>query len=166
MRGILALFRDLDSTVDAIHDLKKQRAGEVTVFSPTPRHEIEHAINTPASPVRLFTLIGGLVGVTCGYWVAIWISNYWPMVVGGKAFASWVPYTIIGFEVMVMFGALATVVGMMASSRIPRLTMMVGYDPRVSAGHYGIFVECPPEKQRDVEQLLRSHGAEEVRGER
>ena len=42
-------------------------------------------------------LIGGLLGVTFGYWVAIWISDYWPLVVGGKPVASWVPYTIIGF---------------------------------------------------------------------
>ena len=29
--------------------------------------------------MRRFTLIGGLLGVTFGYWVAIWISDYWPL---------------------------------------------------------------------------------------
>jgi hypothetical protein len=33
-------------------------------------------------------------------------------VVGGKAIGSWIPYTIIGFEVMVLVGALSTVFGM------------------------------------------------------
>jgi hypothetical protein len=87
-------------------------------------------------------------------------------VVGGKPVASWVPYTIFGFEVMVLFGALATVAGLFINSRIPRLTMTVGYDPRFSDGSFGIWVECPPEKQRAVEDLLRSHGAVEVRGAR
>jgi len=58
------------------------------------------------------------------------------------------------------------VAGLFINSRIPRLTMTVGYDPRFSDGSFGIWVECPPEKQRAVEELLRNHGAVEVRGER
>lgn len=166
MRGIVAVFPRLDDTVDAIHALKKARLGEVTVYSPTPRHELDHAIDAGPSVVRRFTLIGGLLGCTFGFWIAIWASDYWPMVVGGKPIASWVPYTIFGFEVMVLFGGLATVFGMFINARIPRLTMTVGYDPRFSGGDYGIWVECPPEKARDAEALLREKGAVEVRSER
>ncbi len=44
--------------------------------------------------------------------------------------------------------------------------MTVGYDPRFSDDSFGIWVECPPDKLRLVEDLLRQHGAVEVRGER
>jgi hypothetical protein len=165
MRGVLGAFRELDATVDAIEDLKKQNF-EVTVYTPTPRHEIEHAVHPPTSPVRRYTLIGGLLGVTFGYWIAIWISEYWPLVVGGKAIASWIPYTIIGFEVFVLIGALSTVFGMFIHSRVPKITMTVGYDPRFSHGDYGIFVETSPEQVRAAEETLRRHGAVEVRNER
>ncbi len=166
MPGVIGAFRELDSTVDAIAALKKEKLGEITVYSPTPRHELEHAIDAGPSVVRRFTLIGGLLGATFGWWIAIWISDYWPLVVGGKAIASWVPYTVFGFEVMVLFGALSTVVGLFINSRIPRLTMTVGYDGRFSHGDYGIWVECPPERAAAAESLLRKHGAVEVRGER
>jgi ActD protein len=167
MSGVVGAFRDLDAAVDAIEALKKERIGDFTVYTPTPRHEIEHAVDArKPSPVRLFTLFGGLFGATCGYWIAIWSSDYWPLVVGGKPIASWVPYTIFGFEVMVLFGGLATVVGLFIQARIPRLTMTVGYDPRFSHGDYGIWVACPPERAAAAESLLRSHGATEVRGER
>jgi hypothetical protein len=166
MRGIVGVFRELDSVVDAIGALRKERPGEMTVYSPTPRHELDHALQHGPSMVRRFTLFGGLFGATCGYWIAIWVSDYWPLVVGGKPVPSWVPYTIFGFEVMVLFGALATVAGLFISSRIPRLTMTVGYDPRFSDGDFGIWVACPPEKQEAVEELLRKHGAVEVRGAR
>lgn len=166
MRGIVGIFRELDAVVDAIGALRKERPGEMTVYSPTPRHELDHALHHGPSVVRRFTLFGGLFGATCGFWIAIWASDYWPLVVGGKPIASWVPYTIFGFEVMVLFGALSTVAGLFINSRIPRLTMTVGYDPRFSDGSFGIWVECPPEKQRAVEELLRNHGAVEVRGER
>jgi molybdopterin-containing oxidoreductase family membrane subunit len=116
--------------------------------------------------VRRFTLIGGLLGVSFGYWIPIWISDYWPIVVGGKPVASWVPYTIIGFELMVLIGSLSTVFGMFAVSRIPRLTMTVGYDGRFSHGDYGIWVPVGPERMAAAADLLRKHGAVEVRNER
>lgn len=166
MRGVLAHFKELDSLVEAIEDLKAKKTGDITVYTPTPRHEIEHAIHAPPSKVRMFTLIGGLCGVTFGYWIAIWVSDYWPLVVGGKPIASWVPYTIFGFEVMVLVGALSTVAGLFITSRIPKLTMTVGYDPRFSSGDYGLWLECAPDYANEAAALLRGHGATEVRSER
>lgn len=166
MQGILGVFRELDCTVDAVTALKKEKAGDVTVYAPMPRHEIEHAIHAGPSVVRRYTLTGGLLGVTFGYWIAIWVSRYWPLVVGGKPVSSWVPYTIIGFEVMVLFGSLATVAGLFVNARLPRISMTVGYDPRFSDGSFGVWVECPPDRQEAVTALLRRTGATEVRGER
>ena len=101
-----------------------------------------------------------------GYWIAIWTSDYWPLVVGGKAIASWIPYTIFGFEVMVLVGGLATVFGMFALARVPRLTATVGYDARFSHGDFGIWVEAEPEQATTAEQIMLRHGAAEVRHER
>ena len=165
MRGVLGHFRELDSAVAAIMALKKERLGNVTVFTPTPRHEFETALEPPRSPVRMYMLIGGLAGCVFGYWIAIWSSAYWPLVVGGKAIASWIPYTIFGFEVFVLVGALSTVAGLFIHARIPRLTMTVGYDKRFTHGDYGIWVECPPERLASAGELLREHGAVEVRNE-
>jgi hypothetical protein len=166
MQGVLAAFREIDSAVEAIQDLRKKGFNDITVFTPTPRHEFEEVLQPPKSGVRKFTLIGGLLGVTFGYWVAIWISDYWPIVVGGKPVASWVPYTIIGFELMVLYGSLSTVFGMFALSRIPRLTMTVGYDARFSHGDYGVWVVAGPDRVKQVADLLTQHGALEVRNER
>jgi hypothetical protein len=166
MQGVMGAFLELDSTVSAIEDLKKKRIGDVTVYSPTIRHELDHAIDAPVSVVRRFTLVGGLLGVSFGYWIAIWSSDYWPLITGGKATASWIPYTIIGFEVMVLVGALSTVAGMFINSRIPRLSTTSGYDPRFSGGHFGIFIACDDAKAGQAESLLREHGAVEVRREK
>jgi len=166
MQGVLAAFREIDSTVHAVEELRREKFTDITVYTPTPRHEFEDALQSPESPVRRFTLAGGLLGVTFGYWIAIWVSEYWPLVVGGKAIASWIPYTIIGFEVMVLVGGLSTVFAMFANSRIPRLTMTVGYDPRFSHGDYGVWVVADPDRAPAAAEVLRKHGALEVRNER
>lgn len=165
-RGIVGVFAELDSTVDTIEELKGKKLGSLTAYSPTPRHELEHAIDPPQSAVRKFTLIGALSGVIFGYWIAIWGSEYWPLVVGGKAISTWLPYTVFGFEVMVMVGALSTVFGMFYLAGIPRLVETVGYDPRFSHGNFGVWCECAPDKLAEVEAVMRRHGAVEVRGER
>jgi len=165
-RGLIAAFRELDACVDAIEALKKRSFLRFTVYTPTPRHEIEHAVKPPVSKVRRFTLIGGLCGATFGYWIAVWTSDYWPLVVGGKAVASWIPYTIIGFEMMVLVGSLSTVAGMFILSRVPKITSTVGFDPRFTSADFGIYVEAPPERLKEAEATLREFGAVEVKHER
>ncbi|HEX5436419.1 MAG TPA: DUF3341 domain-containing protein [Gemmatimonadaceae bacterium] len=167
MRGVAAAFAHLDSAVEAVEALmKKFRHIDITVFTPAPRHEFDHALHRRPSAVRLYALLGGLAGMTFGFWVPIWISDYWPLVVGGKPVASWVPYTIISFELMVLVGALSTVAGLFITARIPRITMTVGYDPRFSDYEFGVWVECPPDQQDAVRDTLRQFEPAEVHSER
>ena len=166
MQGVLGAFHEIDAAVHAIEELKQERFGDITVFTPTPRHELEHVMAHPPSKVRVYTLIFGLLGMTFGYWIPVWISDYWPLVVGGKAIATWVPFTILGFEVTVLIGGLMTVYAMFGLSHIPRLTTTVGYDSRFSGGHFGVWVVTDPDRIDDAMSVLRKHGAEEVRRER
>ena len=69
MPGIIGAFVEIDSAVEAIEDLRRNRFNDLTVYTPTPRHEFEHALEPPPSRVRIFTLIGGLCGATFGYWI-------------------------------------------------------------------------------------------------
>jgi hypothetical protein len=46
------LTTELDALVDGIEARGKAKVGDITVYSPTPRHEIEHAYTRRASPVR------------------------------------------------------------------------------------------------------------------
>ncbi len=163
MRGVLGTFREVDATIEAIRALKRQPSSAVTVYSPAPDHAIAEAINAPVSVVRRFALIGGLCGMTFGYWIPIYISKWWPLVVGGKAVPSWIPYTIISFELMVLIGGLSTVFGLFIVARLPDLRLTVGYDARFSDGDYGVWVECLPEQAKAISDTLRRSGAVEVR---
>ena len=67
---------------------------------------------------------------------------------------------------MVLIGSLSTVFGMFAVSRLPRLTMTVGYDGRFSHGDFGVWVPVGPDRAGEAGDVLRRHGAVEVRNER
>jgi molybdopterin-containing oxidoreductase family membrane subunit len=165
MPGVIGAFDDAVAARTAVAELKRKRWGDFTVYMPAPDHDIEHVIDAGPSVVRRFALIGGLAGMTFGYWIPIWVSRYWPLVVGGKALGSWIPYTIISFELMVLIGGLSTVAGLFVAGRFPRITTTIGYDPRFSLGSYGVWVECTPDRAREVETALRGAGAVEVHSE-
>lgn len=162
--GILAAFAHIDAAVDAIRALRAMGQRDLVVYSPAPNHEIEEALNYRVSPVRLFTLIGGLSGCTAGFAMTIWMSYDWPTVVGGKPIASIPPYVVIGFELTILLGALSTVAAVALFS-ILMGRRGVAYDPRFSDDQIGIFVPVTPEQRPSVEQLLSSAGAVEARYE-
>jgi molybdopterin-containing oxidoreductase family membrane subunit len=161
---VLAVFSHLDATTAAIQQLKQSRFEDVTVYSPIPRHEIEDAIGKPVSPVRAFTLIGGISGCAVGAWLTLYMSYDWPVVVGGKPVGSIPPYVVIMFEMTILFGALSTLLGIALNALFAaRRRGTVAYDPRFSNDKFGIFVPVAADRAAAVESLLRDAGAEEVR---
>ena len=165
MPGILASFAHVDAAVDAIRGLRAMGLRNLVVYSPAPNHEIEEALSHRVSPVRLFTLIGGLTGCAACFAMTIWMSYDWPVLVGGKPIASIPPYVVIAFELTILMGALSTVaaVGLFSVLMGKR---GVAYDPRFSDDHIGIFVPAGSDQVAPVENLLRSAGAVEVRHEK
>lgn len=159
--GVLGSFLHVDAATEAIRTLRAQGLADFTVYSAAPNHEVEEVLAHKVSPVRLFTLIGGLSGCTAGFAMTIWMSRDWPLVVGGKPIAAIPPYVVIAFELTILLGALSTVLGMILLALRKRTTGLA-YDPRYSDDQIGIFVPCAAERQADVVQMLRRAGAVEV----
>lgn len=162
-QGLLASFDYLDSAVDAIEDLRKAGFKQITAYAPYPEHHIEAALGYGQSPVRVFTLVGGLTGAATGFAFTIWTSMDWPLVVGGKPIVSIPAYIIIAFEMTVLFGALATVIGLFILSRLPDLKPSVVYDPEFSAGRYGVFVDAPAGRADEARTILNAQEPAELR---
>ena len=159
--GVLAQFEHLDAACDAIRDLKAAGHRDLTVYSAMPNHELEAAIGDPVSPVRLFTLVGGLLGCAAGFGMTIWMSRDWPLLVGGKPIAPIPPYVVLGFELTILIGALSTVAGVIILSML-KAPRGRPYHPRFSDDRIGVFVPCGADRAAAVETLLRHHGSVEV----
>ena len=159
--GVLASFLHVDAAVDAITGLKSKGFRDLTVYTAAPNHEIDAALDHPVSWVRMFTLIGGLTGVTAGFAMTIWMSNDWPLLVGGKPIGTPVPYVAIAFELTVLYASLCTVAGMIILSLLKSLKGRP-YHPSFSDDRIGIFVPCAPDQAPAVRDLLARAGSEEV----
>jgi len=161
--GVVGVFGTLDAALLALRELKSKGFEGLTVYSPVPNHEFEDVLDKPGSPVRLFTLIGGLTGTTFGFVYAIWTSVDWELIVGGKPIVSLPPFVVIAFETTILIGALSTVAGMFLNARLPKLRKALGYDPRFSNDKFGIVAVGGPAQAVAAESIMRAAGAEEVR---
>jgi molybdopterin-containing oxidoreductase family membrane subunit len=165
LASVLGIFAHVDTTLQAIRELRAKGYGDLTVYTPVPVEEIEEEIEhiRPLSKVRLFTVIGGVTGTATGFFLTIWSSLKWELITGGKAPVSIPPFVIIGFELTILFGGLATVLAVLLLGRIPKLRPSPTYDPRFTLDRFGVAVACPPDRAQAVSALLSAAGAEEVR---
>ena len=164
--GVLGVFAHLDSATDAIRRLRRE-GFEVTSYAPTPRHELEEALETPESPVRIFTLTGAFTGTAAGTALATWSSIDWPLVVGGKEIVSLPAFSVIMFELTILLGALSTVAGLFLLGRLPHIGPPEApmYHPSFTAGNFGVFAHAPPDRHDDVERSMTDAGGEEGVGD-
>src|SRR5437773_9245279 len=161
---IVGVFAHVDTTVRALEELRAKGYRDLTVYTPVPVHEIEEVLerDRPVSRVRLFTLIGGLTGMASGFLLTIWSSLQWGLTTGGKPVASIPPFVVIAFELTILFGGIATVIGMAVLGRLPRLRPSASFDPRFTNDRFGIAVHCAPARSDSVREILRTAGAEEL----
>jgi len=160
-------------TVMGIYELPAQAAGVVTrlrgrgftdieTYAPAPFPEVDDAVDPKPSKVRWMTLIGGLTGVVTGYAMTVWMSYNWPILLGGKPYASIPPYTIIAFELTILFGGLLTVLGLFVFGGLPSFKSAKAYSARFSGEDFGVVVQCRDRDVAEVDALLRDYHATEV----
>jgi len=154
---------DMPSDVSTVvRKLKARGFDDLTTYSPAPFEEIEEAEDPTPSGVRLYTLIGGLVGVVTGFGVQLWMSMDWPIKIAGKNIAAIPPMWIIGFELTILFGGILTVIGLFIKGGLYPRPLDEHYSPRFSAEEFGVVVVCEDRDVTEVESLMRGHNAKEV----
>ena len=161
-RGVMGVFYYVDDVTDAVRALRQQGHQDVRVYSPVPHHDVEKALDQGPSLVRWVTATGGVLGITAGFSLCFYSVYSWPLVVGGKELTSLPPFVTIGYECMILVGALSNFVGMMALARLPEITGSAPYDPLFTEDRIGIWVPCQGEAAVKVQEMMRGHGAEEV----
>lgn len=158
----LGVFHEVDTAVRSIEELRKAGMTDLETYSPLPQHDLEHALHRPQSPVRLFTLVGGLTGAATGFALPIWTSLEWPLITGGMPIIALPTYVVPAFELMILFGALATVAGLFINARLGPPGKGMAYHPSFSAGSFGVLVDAPAGQGNDARRIMEDAGASEV----
>lgn len=160
--GVLAAFEHIDAATDAIRALRARGYRDLTVYVSHPNHEIEEAMETRVSPVRMFTLIGGITGLTAATCMQVWMNLDWPLLVGGKPIVAIPAFVVIMFELTVLVASLCTLFSVAGLSLLQG-KRGIAYDERFSDDRIGLFVPVKQQQAGAIERMLTDAGAVEVR---
>lgn len=129
------------------------------VYSPFPIHGMDHAMGFKRSRVSLFSLLGGITGLSTAFALIYYTSaiNY-PLIVQGKPYFALEPSLPIFFELTILLTAFGTVLGLLFLTLLPRLHHPVfNWDRFKKATDDGFFLvleAADPRFQPDASRKL------------
>lgn len=163
MANSVGLFRGPKAALAAAVQLKDAGFAAPELLSPIPIHGVEAALGEKKSIIKRFTFFGAVTGGISGFLLAAVTSVMYLHPVGGRPIITIPPFLIITYELTIMFGILATVLGFFISSRLPAIRERV-YVPEAAVDRFAVAVTCDSDESRQrAESILRDAGAEEVR---
>jgi hypothetical protein len=160
---LTGVFRTPGTLLEALRTLKRTEGVRIdTIFSPVPLSEIHDILGDGPSPVRFFTLFGGILGIALGLGLGVYAHLQWKFISSGKPVLGWVPFVVVAFEGCILVSIVITFAAMLILGRLPRLRLPVTHDIRFSQGRFGLVLDCSEEEKGRMADLLKASGAEEV----
>jgi hypothetical protein len=163
-RQLLGRFDHADRALDSVRKLKEKKIPITDVFSPVANHELYEAVaGNGKSPIRFLTFTGALLGMISGFALALGSSSLWDMIVGGKPVYSIMPFVVVGFELLILFGAIATLTGVLVFGGLPfRKFPGRAYRPEFSDDQFGVHVSPPADRVDETRAILATAGALDI----
>jgi molybdopterin-containing oxidoreductase family membrane subunit len=157
---MLGIFDNVDGMMQALEQARERRLEIIDVYTPVPDHNVTAFVSPKKSPVRYVSFSGGITGLVSGMALAIGTSLVWNLIVGGKPVTSIIPFLVIGFELTILFGAIATLAALLLFGGMPyRKFPAPGYRPEFSDDRFGVWIGGA---EMEARKLLEEAGAVEV----
>ena len=159
----IGLFGDPHGALAAAAKLKGAGFAAPTVISPIPLEAAEEVLGAKKSVIKRFTFFGAILGGFSGFALAAGTAVLYLHPTGGRPIIPFPPFLIITYEMTILFGILATVIGFLISARLPAVRDRA-YAPEAAVDRFAVAVSCDnDERFAGAMEILREAGAEEVR---
>ena len=164
-QSILGLFQQPEPAADAMDGLKEAgfELGTFDVLTGTPYPEGAFGEHVPQHRLFRYPAFGAIIGFTLSIFLTSVTQLAYPMVTGGKPILSIFAMLIIMYEMTMLAGVIATVVGIVIESRLPNMKPGI-YDTRITEGWIGVVITFDDDsKVADAEGVLNNAGALEIK---
>jgi hypothetical protein len=163
---LVGVFNDEDVLLSAVSKIRSSGVKIHEVYSPFPVHGLDDALGYKRSRLPIAAFLFGMTGTSLALLMQIWMLGYdWPMIIGGKNYASLPPFIPVTFELTVLLAALGMVGTFMIVSDMKPYGMPRTFDVRSTDDKHvmAIDVDINSAKSRDeITRILRDAGASEV----
>ena len=163
---IVGVFNDEDVLLDAVTKIRGKGVKIHEVFTPFPVHGLDEVLGYRRSRLPIAAFMFGLTGTGLALLMQIWMLGYdWPMIIGGKNFASLPPFIPVTFELTVLLASLGMVGTFMIVNDMKPYKWPRQFDVRSTDDKHVMAIDLALNKDKSKQELtsiLKDAGAEEV----
>lgn len=163
---LVGIFDDEDVLVDGVKQIRKSGVKIHEVYSPFPVHGLDEVLGYRRSRLPIAAFMFGLVGTSLALFTQIWMLGYdWPMIIGGKNFASLPPFVPVIFEFTVLLSALGMVGTFLIVSDMKPYKWPRQFDLRSTEDKHVMAVDLAlngSKSKEEIASILKTAGASEV----
>jgi hypothetical protein len=163
---VVGIFDNEDILIEGVDKLREQGVKIHEVYSPFPVHGLDEALGYKRSRLPIAAFMFGITGTSLALLMQIWMLGYdWPMIIGGKNYASLPPFIPVTFELTVLLAALGMVATFMIVSDMKPYKWPRQFDLRSTDDKHVMAIDLALNKGKSKEELkkiLTEAGASEA----
>ena len=166
--GLLARFESPEDLMKAAVKVRDKGFQKFDCHTPYPVHGMDDAMGLKRSILGYIVGVGAVGGATVGMWLQWYVSTVdYPIVISGKPLFSWQAYMIITFVLMVLGGALSSLLGMFHLNRMPTFSHPLFNSKifeKATDDYFFISIECedPLFDEKKTVDFLSSIGGKDI----
>lgn len=162
---IVAAYKDPDTLLKAVEELRTKQISIADVFTPFPVHGLDHALGLKESRIPLVGFISGATGTALAFLMQWYMYTYdWPLVVGGKPHFPFPTFIPLMFEITVLLCAFGMVFAFLLRNKIAPGIFKDLAHPRQTDDTMVIVIETSQDESEneDIKAVLKDTGAVEI----
>jgi hypothetical protein len=163
---LVGVFDDEDVLVSGVTSIRQSGVKIHEVYSPFPVHGLDEVLGYKRSRLPIAAFMFGITGTSLALFTQIWMLGYdWPMIIGGKNFASLPPFVPVTFEFTVLLAALGMVGTFMIASDLKPYKWPRQFDIRSTDDKHIMAIDLALNKGKskaEIASILKAAGASEV----
>ncbi len=163
---VVGIFDNEDVLLDGVEKVRGSGVKIHEVYSPFPVHGLDEALGYKRSRLPIAAFMFGITGTSLALIMQIWMLGYdWPMIIGGKNYASLPPFIPVTFELTVLLAALGMVATFMIVSDMKPYKWPRQFDLRSTDDKHVMAIDLALNKGKskaELKKILTEAGASEA----
>jgi len=163
---VTGVFDDEDVLLTAVKKVKDNGVKIHEVYSPFPVHGLDEVLGYKRTRLPIAAFMFGMTGTSLALIMQFWMLGYdWPMIIGGKNFASLPPFIPVTFELTVLLSALGMVATFLIVSDMKPYKWPRQFDLRSTDDKHVMAIDLAHNSGKSKDELsriLKDSGASEV----
>jgi len=162
---VVGIFNDEDVLLHAVENIREKGVKIHEVFTPFPVHGLDEVLGYKRTRLPIAAFLFGITGTILALSTQILMLGYdWPMIIGGKNFASLPPFVPVTFEFTVLLAAFGMVGTFFIVSDMKPYKWPRQFDNRSTDDKHVMAIDLATNKlsKDDISRILKDNGAVEV----